>query len=111
MFKECFEAGQRRTTLKGEDHNLVTSWLVTNYNHLVTIVALLGHQMLGDLLIQLNSLTLSGGGGGGELLFSKAKDILRIKRLSQSDENLAMLMFMKGNMQLMEKIENEKEKN
>lgn len=38
------------------------------------------------------------------------KDILRAKRSSLSDENFDMLIFMKGNMHLMNKMENEKKR-
>jgi hypothetical protein len=85
---------------------LVKTWLETNSKGLLTDAAFLGEQVLVDLFIRFNTTIPSSA--AVERLFSFDKDILRTKGSSLPDENLEMLLFMKGNMHLMEKIENEK---
>uniref|UniRef100_UPI00358E27E8 uncharacterized protein n=1 Tax=Myxine glutinosa TaxID=7769 RepID=UPI00358E27E8 len=102
------ESSRSHTSLKSKAKNLVKTWLETNSKDLLTDAAFLGEQVLVDLFIKFNTAIPSSA--AVERLFSMGKDILRAKRSSLSDENFGMLMFMKGNEHLMDKMENEKKR-
>uniref|UniRef100_A0A0L8GJ26 HAT C-terminal dimerisation domain-containing protein n=1 Tax=Octopus bimaculoides TaxID=37653 RepID=A0A0L8GJ26_OCTBM len=102
------ESSRSHRSLKDKAQNLVKTWLETNSKELLTDAALLGEQVLVDLFIKFNTAIPSSA--AVECLFSMGKDILRAKSSLLSDENFDMLIFMKGNMHLMNKMENEKKR-
>lgn len=86
--------------LKNKAQNLVRSWLDSKSKESFTDATFLGERILINLFIKYNTAIPSSA--AVERLFSMGKDILRAKRSSLSDDNFNMLMFMKGNMHLME---------
>ena len=66
----------------------------------VTDAAFLGEPVLIELFIKYN--TAIPFSAAVERFFSTRKDILRAKQSPLSDDNFNMLMFMKGNMHLMQ---------
>ena len=74
------------------------TWLESASKDNLTDVAFMGEPVLMDLFVRFNTPIPSSA--AVERLFSIAKDILRDKRSSLSDENFNMLLFMRGNMHL-----------
>lgn len=86
-------------SLQGKAQSLVKIWLDMKSKETFNDAAFLGEQIFINLFIKYNTAIPSSA--AVERLFSTGKDILTPKRASLSDENLNMLMFMKGNMHLM----------
>ena len=94
------ERAKGHTTLKNKAQNLVRTWPNPKSKDSVTDAEFIDEPVLIELFIKYNSAIPSSA--AVERLFSPGKDILRAKRSSMSDDNFNMLMFMKGNMHLMQ---------
>ncbi|CAI9737865.1 XP_036359420.1uncharacterized protein LOC118763785 [Octopus vulgaris] len=100
------ESSRSHRSLKDKAQNLIKTWLETDSKDLLADAAFLSEQVLADLFIKFSTAIPSSA--AVKHLFSIGKDIMRAKRSSFSDGNIDMLVFMKGNMYLMNKMENEK---
>ena len=94
------EMAKGHKSMENKAQNLVRTWLDSKSKDSFTDAAFLGEPVLIELFIKYNTSILSNT--AVERLFSTGKDVLRAKRSSLSDDNFNTLMFMKGNMHLMQ---------
>ncbi len=81
--------------------SLVNTWIATGSKGDFGDGAFMGEPVFKELFVKFNTPVPSSA--AVERIFSIGKDILRAKRASLSDENFDILMFMRGNMHLVDK--------
>jgi hypothetical protein len=95
--------GPCRTSMRNRAQDLVDKWLKIHPKDTLCDATFLNEPVLTRLFVKFNTAIPSSA--AVERFFSMGKDILRDKRASLSDKNFEMLMFLKGNMHLMESLE------
>ena len=87
-------------TLKAKAQNLLVTWLDGGSKTELSVATFLGEPALMNLFIKFNTAIPSSA--AVERLFSTGKEILRARRCQLSDATFETLMFLKGNMHLLQ---------
>lgn len=97
------DQSHNQRSLKSIAQSLVKTWLDSPSKDNLTDAAFMGEQVFIDLFIKYNTAVPSSA--AVERMFSLAKEIFRDKRVSLGDDSFDRLVFMKGNVHILNKIQ------
>ena len=93
-------SGSRERSMKAKAQSLLVTWLEGSSKMDLSDTTFLGEPALAKLFVKFK--TSAPPSAAVERLFSTGKEILRARRCRLSDTTFESLMFMKGNLHLME---------